>query len=209
MIRQPSKPMNGSINAADIRAGLVIGIHKPELGFGLQVAAMLAGSGIRIVQIDQGLPQQGSFNGKGYYYGAFHREIYLQVHQQVKGKLDLLIDLHTGINETCRCADLFCADIHLLGRLKKILNVCKPDLSNRLPALRLFEIISDSTRERENAGSFPVCHTIIPPVVWDSAKYSYVGLEIYLQDTGKGNESDWAYGVGIVKSIIKAKSEII
>ena len=70
--------MNGSISSKDIRTGLVIGIHKKELGFGRQVAAILPETDIRIVQIDQGLPQQESFNGRGYYYSAFHREIYLQ-----------------------------------------------------------------------------------------------------------------------------------
>ncbi len=70
--------MNGSRNAADIRTGLVIGIHQKELGFGRQVAAILPAKNIRIVQIDQGLPQQDSFEGKRYYYGVFHREIYLQ-----------------------------------------------------------------------------------------------------------------------------------
>ncbi|MFO7684996.1 MAG: hypothetical protein R6V60_02795 [Desulfobacterales bacterium] len=70
--------MNGSRNAADIRTGLVIGIHQKELGFGRQVAAILPAKNIRIVQIDQALPQQDSFKGKRFYYSVFHREIYLQ-----------------------------------------------------------------------------------------------------------------------------------
>jgi hypothetical protein len=90
--RQPSSAMNGSNNAADIRTGLVIGIHQKELAFGRQVAAILPPKNIRIVQIDQGLPQQDSFEGKRYYYGVFHREIYLQLHQQLKKKIDLLIN---------------------------------------------------------------------------------------------------------------------
>jgi hypothetical protein len=196
--------MNGSISSTDIRTGLVIGIHKKELGFGRQVAAILPKADIRIVQIDQGLPQQESFNGRGYYYSAFHREIYLQLHQQVKNKIDLLIDLHTGINESGRCADIFYSDKHLLGRIKKTLNESKVNFFDHSQAVRLFKIATVSSREHAASSSFPVCHTIIPGTVWESDQYSYVGLEIYLQDTGKGKQADWVYGAGLVEGIIKA-----
>lgn len=201
--------MSGSINPAGLRTGLVIGIHKQELDFGLQVAAILAGTAIRVIQIDHGLPQQASFDGKGYYYSAFHREIYLQLHQQVKNKLDLLIDLHTGVNESGRCADIFCNDMLLLDKLNKILYDYKESRNGQEQSVRLVEIASESSRKHAKAGGFPVCYTIIPGSVWKSAKYSYVGLEIYLQDTGKGNEEDWLYGASLIESIIKAKSEAI
>ncbi|MBL0715301.1 MAG: hypothetical protein JJV98_16550 [Desulfosarcina sp.] len=196
--------MNGSHNPTDIRTGLVIGIHKKELDFGRQVAALLPETDIRIVRIDQGLPQQESFRGRGYYYGAFHREIYLQLHQQVKNKIDLLIDLHTGINEAGRCADLFCSDKNLLGRLEKTLNEYKVNLSDHSPAVRMYEITTVDSQAPAASRRFPVCHTIIPRAVWNSAHYSYVGLEIYLPKAGKGKPADWNYGVGLVKGIIKA-----
>ena len=188
----------------DLRTGLVIGIHKKELDFGRQVAAILPETDIRIVRIDQGLPQQESFRGRGYYYGAFHREIYLQLHQQVKNKIDLLIDLHTGINEAGRCADLFCSDKRLLGRLEETLNACKMDLSDHSQAVRMFVITAVSSEAHAVSNDYPVCHTIIPRAVWNSAQYSYVGLEIYLPDEGEGNPADWNYGAGLVESIIKA-----
>jgi hypothetical protein len=204
--RQPSSAMNGSNNAADIRTGLVIGIHQKELAFGRQVAAILPPKNIRIVQIDQGLPQQDSFEGKRYYYGVFHREIYLQLHQQLKKKIDLLIDLHTGINEAGRCADIFCCDAHLLGRLKKTVDKCAVSRFRRPQPIRLVEIAAASSQKHATAGCFPVCHTIIPRAVWKSANYSYVGLEIYLQHKGQGQRADWIYGAGLVESIIKAKA---
>jgi len=199
--------MNGSINSTDIRTGLVIGIHKKELGFGRQVAAILPETYIRIIQIDQGLPQQKSFNGRGYYYSAFHREIYLQLHQQVKSKIDLLIDLHTGINEPGCCADIFCSDKHLLGRIKETLNESRMNFFDHSQAVRLYKITTVSSKEHAASSRFPVCHTIIPHTVWESAQYSYVGLEIYLQEAGKGKQADWVYGTGLVESIIKAKQE--
>lgn len=207
-IRQPSKLMSGSIKTADIRTGLVIGIHKKELDFGKQVAAFLSRTDIRIVQIDHGLPQQESFDGKGYYYSTFHREIYLQLHQQVKNKLDLLIDLHTGIDESGRCADIFCSDMHLLARLKKTLSKSTLRRAGDALSVRLVEIARASYKGHTLSG-FPICHTIIPRAVWKSAKYSYVGLEIYLKESGKGKKYDWEYGAGLVESIVKARSGAI
>ena len=200
--------MNGLVSSdssANIRAGLVIGIHKKELDFGRQVAAILPETDIRIVQIDQGLPQQESFNRRGYYYSTFHREIYLQLHQQVKNKIDLMIDLHTGINESGRCADIFCNDERLLGRIRKTLNKSKMNISENSQAVRLFKITTVSSEAHVPSSSFPVCHTIIPDSVWESAHYSYVGLEIYLQEAGKGKQADWIYGARLVEIIIKAK----
>ncbi len=198
--------MNGLVNSADICTGLVIGIHKKELDFGKQVAAILPETDIRTVQIDQGLPQQESFNRRGYYYSTFHREIYLQLHQQVKNKIDLMIDLHTGINESGRCADIFCNDDYMLEMIEKTLNKSKINFSEDSQAVRLFKITDVSPKEPvSSSSSFPVCHTIIPGSVWESANYTYVGLEIYLQKAGKGKQADWDYGAKLAKIIINAK----
>ena len=194
--------MNGLISSANIRAGLVIGIHKKELDFGRKVAANLSETDIKIIQIDQGLPQQEAFHNRGYYYSTFHREIYLQLHQQVKNKIDLMIDLHTGINESGRCADFFRNDECLLNRIQKTLNKKKVNISNNSQAIHFFKITTISSKEHSASKSFPVCHTIIPGSIWESAPYSYVGLEIYLQEPGKGKQADWSYGAMLVKSII-------
>jgi hypothetical protein len=189
----------------DIRTGLVIGIHKKELDFGRQVAAILPEPDIRVVQIDQGLPQQESFNGKGYYYSTFHREIYLQLHQQIKNKIDLLIDLHTGINEFGRCADIYCSDSHFLYRFKETRMASTMNQPEPSKAVRLFEIKTVSSGVPAQSSGFPVCHTIIPGQVWEAAKYSYVGLEVYLKETGKGQPEDWYYAVRLIEDIIQAK----
>ena len=198
--------MDGVALNQDIRTCLVIGVHKKELGFGRQVADLFGQTDIRVVRIDKGLPQQESFIGRGFYYGAFHREMYLQLHQQMKNKIDLLIDLHTGINETGRCADIYCGDRHLLGRLEKTLNGNETEFIDFSQAIRLFEITTVSSTVAAESTGFPVCHTIIPSTVWKTARYSYVGLEIYLPKAGNGKQADWVYGADIIDGIIKAKN---
>jgi len=196
--------MNGLISSTNIRTGLVIGIHKKELDFGRQVAANLSETDIKIIKIDQGLPQQESFNNRGYYYSTFHREIYLQLHQQVKNKIDLMIDLHTGINESGRCADIFCNDEYLLEKIKKTQNKNNVNISGDSQVIRFFKITKVSLKKDAASSNFPVCHTIIPASIWESAPYSYIGLEIYLQEPGNGRQADWSYGAMLVKRIINS-----
>lgn len=194
--------MNGSINTFDIRTCLVIGIHQKELYFGRQVAAILDRLDIRVVRIDHGLPQREVFESRWNYYSIFHREIYLQTHQQLKNKIDLLIDLHTGINETGRCADIFCADTRLLHRLRQTIGDNAPMPWGHCQSVRCVQIANASSAQMLPTGSFPICHTIIPRTVWESTKYTYVGLEIYLPSAGDGDQADWKYGARIVENIV-------
>ena len=197
--------MNGLDNTVEFRAGLVIGIHKEELGFGQQVAERLSLPGVRVLQIDQGLPQRQSFSGKTYYYNAFHREIYMQIHQQVKNQVDLLIDLHTGINEQGRCADLFCRDTDMLVQFDDELLGSMKGAADSQRSLRLFEITSDLAEKDTSGHRFPACRTIIPSAVWKSNKYLYLGLEVYLPDVGMGEERDWNATADLVEAIVRVK----
>ena len=113
--------MSGSADNAVMRVALVIGIHHRELEYGQKVADLLIDSNIQMLRIDEGLPQQMEFDGKSFYYSTYLREIYLQVHQQIHNNYDLLIDLHTGINEAKRCADMYCSDIRLLDTVQELL----------------------------------------------------------------------------------------
>ncbi len=169
---------------------LVIGIHREELAFGKQVVALLAGSGIQVVQIDNGLNHERSSYRSGFYHSTAHREMYLQLHQQLAGKkINLLIDLHTGINETGRCADILSADTDLLGKMEGLLKGVEE---------RLYEIIPHDEKSKNKKFSFSVCHTIIPQKVWNSQEYIYAGLEIYLREAGQGFLLDWEYAAGLI-----------
>ncbi len=172
---------------------LVVGVHREELAFGEQVIRLMEGSGIHIVKIDNGLSHDRSYYRSGFYHSTAHQEMYLQLHQQLAGKeIALVIDLHTGINETGRCADILSADTALLGRLDVLLATEEE---------RLYEIIPFDGKKRNGKNVFPACHTIIPQKVWDSREYTYTGLEIYLCEAGQGVVSDWEYAAGLIRML--------
>lgn len=199
--------MSGSADNAAMRVALVIGIHHRELEYGQKVADLLIDSNIQMLRIDEGLPQQMEYGGKSFYYSTYLREIYLQVHQQIKNKIDLLIDLHTGINEAKRCADIYCNNIRLLDSVHDLL--AKKDTNKRFPdsgPVHFIQITDKDTGNEEGRQS-PVCHTTIPRLVWTADEYRYVGLEIYLQDPGKGKEADWRYGSRLINTILKAAKQ--
>ena len=96
---------------------LVTGIHRDELGFGDRVATVLPRGAVEVIRIPQGIPQPRRGPGEQFYSRTEHREIYLQLHQQVRGRYRLMIDLHKGLDETGRGAEIFCNDEALLGRI--------------------------------------------------------------------------------------------
>ncbi len=181
---------------------LIIGIHLEELAFGKQVAALMEDSGIHIVQIDNGLSHKRSHYRSGFYHSTVHREMYLQLHQQlVRKKVGLVIDLHTGINETGRCADILSADTNFLGKMDGLLNGVKKHTFSAPGEERLYEIIPTDKKRLNNKSLFSACHTIIPQKVWNLHDYIYAGLEIYLNETGEGFSSDWEYAAGLVQML--------
>jgi len=181
---------------------LVIGIHREELAFGKKVAEMMAESDIHIVQIDNGLSHERSYYRSGFYHSTIHREMYLQLHQQLTGKkVDLVVDLHTGINETGRCADIMSADTALLGKMDGLLKGVEKHTFSDPGEERLYEIIHENERSTTDNSALSVCHTIIPQKVWKSREYIYAGLEIYLREPGQGAEPDWEYAVGLIRML--------
>lgn len=96
------------------RTVLILGIHREELAFGEAVAAGLDPARIDLLRIPEGFSVARPTQDQAFYYRASHRELYGQILCQVRGRYDLVIDLHCGINEPARCADLFSADPALL-----------------------------------------------------------------------------------------------
>jgi len=195
-----------------IPSALVVGIHQRERDYGQNVARILSDSGIKILCIHKGLPQPADFDGNPFYYSAYLREIYLQLHQQIKKEFGLMIDLHTGINETGRCADIFCNNTRLLDTVNDLL---KKNTNNDFSAdepvqlIRITEKTSrkKNTRHKQPRNIYPICHSVIPKSVWKANKYLYVGLEIYLENPGKGTEADWLYGSRLINIIRKAAKQ--
>jgi hypothetical protein len=206
VILQPLKPMNGLLDVVvkekKNETALVIGVHKEELSFGKQVTRLMAESGIHIVTIDNGLSHDRSYYRSGFYHSTAHREMYLQLHQQLVGKkVVLVIDLHTGINETGRCADILSADTTLLERMDVLLKGVGKHIFSAPGEERLYEIILPDAKSRNENDSISACHTIIPQKVWNAHEYTYVGLEIYFREAGQGFSSDWEYAAGLIQML--------
>ena len=187
------------VNETTLATALIIGVHREELSFGKQVAGLLTDSEIHIVQIDNGLSHERSYYRSGFYHSTAHREMYLQLHQQLaRKKVNLVIDLHTGINETGRCADIMSADINLLEKMDVLLKGVEKHTFSAPGEERLYEIIPQDEKSTKENASFSVCHTIIPHKVWNTQEYTYAGLEIYLRETGQGSVSDWEYAAELI-----------
>ncbi|MCP5426022.1 MAG: hypothetical protein H6970_13290 [Gammaproteobacteria bacterium] len=178
---------------------LVTGIHREELEFGDQVAALLDTHQIGVMRIPEGISHTRPGSEDLFYYNTRHREIYLQLRQQVKAHYRLLIDLHCGLNETGRCADVYCRDPWLLHGVAQ---ASKPlGLGERL---RVVRILGDS-EEVEPPDDFPDillwARTPIPEQIWNNRRFLYVGLEIYLADTGAGQAEDWRYARDLIETV--------
>ncbi len=190
---------------------LVIGIHREELSFGERVAEHIDKQRTELLRISHGVSRQREPQEALFYYTTRHREIYLQLHQQVKGRYDLIIDLHSGINESGQCADIYCHDEDLLDCLDT-----KKGNENALQNVRLANIVAHlspgcmtSKPTGENGGHFShsIAHTLIPEEVWGNRDYIYVGLEIYLRNGDAGTEDERSYArdlMGLVLSCAEA-----
>ena len=178
-------------------AVLVTGIHREELSFGDHVAQLLHDDDIDVLRIPHGIPQKAPGTGAVFYITARHREIYLQLRQQVKGRYRLLIDLHCGSNDDGHCADVYCHDADLLACVGR-----QADSEPAAARARLVSIVDDDGA----SGGMDVIHvsathTWIPRKVWQDSRCTYVGLEIYLPDGEHGNEDDWRFARSLIRVI--------
>ncbi len=181
---------------------LVVGIHQEEREFGEQVARRLRSGQIDVLCIPEGIPQNKRPGEASFYHRLRHREIYLQLRQQVLRRYGLILDLHAGINETGRCADVYCRDVSLLSRLDDLelseLRTVHITAENRLtpPALEKASV-------HRGHITHAVAHTIIPEEVWNSRDFLYVGLEVYVTQAGEGTQDDWFFTCTLVDLILR------
>lgn len=184
---------------------LVIGVHREELAFGERVAEELNPQAVAVLRIPEGISGRRPRPDERFYYEARHREIYLQLLPQVKGRFRLMIDLHTGIDQFGRCADVYCGDAVLLSCIEQaVTSHSRGD--EAVPAVRIVPLMPREQRSARRAGESrnnePFGETIIPPSVWDSEAFIYVGLEIYLTEDGAaGSPGDWAFAKRLVEAI--------
>jgi hypothetical protein len=162
----------------------VTGVHREELSFGDQVAELLASEAIDVLRIPEGVPQSCSDVDQQFYHEARHRELYLQLHQQVKRRYELLIDLHSGWDDDGPCADIYCHDPSILDCLGH--SLATPSFEGRVRLVRI-----TSPGEGANNAMRVDCEarTSIPEVVWKTPKPVYVGLELYLSDSHNSDKA--------------------
>jgi hypothetical protein len=179
-------------------AVLVTGIHREELGFGDRVAALVDPEQVEVLRIARGISNARIGAGGQFYSDTEHREIYLQLRQQLRQQPRWrggpLIDLHAGVDEHGPCADIYSANETLLSCLEHRLG---PD-----PRVRLVRII-DRPVPRDETLADALVRTRIPRCLWDGQDWFYVGLEIYLAEPGNGGPDDWGLASELIVHICR------
>jgi len=165
---------------------LVIGIHREELAYGRAVAAGLDPARTEVLEIPDGLSGVRPRPDQRFRYDTLHQALYRQLLAHIRPGHRILLDLHTGQDETGPCSDLYC---HERGRLKGVLaRAILP-----APAPRLFAL--------GHCTDGHCAETIIPPTLWRNSHFLYVGMEIYLPAPGNIGMGDVAYGRGLVQAL--------
>jgi hypothetical protein len=164
----------------------VIGIHREELAFGAAVAARLDRSRFDVLNIPEGLSGQHPRPDQRFHFDTLHRELYLQLLPHIQPRHKWLIDLHTGLDPQAPCADIYCRETTgLADSLSKA--------SKIQPAPRLISLLPKDTE--------PNAETIIPPEIWRNPRFLYVGVEIYLQETGVGRLHEQNYALALLNAL--------
>jgi len=178
---------------------LVTGIHREELAFGDRVAALLDSNQIDVMRIPEGIPQNQINKDDRFYYKTRHREIYLQLWQQVVGQYRVLLDLHCGVNDSGRCADIYCQKEGLLecvaARSKE------KDLAGQLKTVKIIRALKKDDLAANGRAVQIGAHTLIPDRIWNSPDCTYIGLEIYLSEAGEGVPEDWRFANELIEII--------
>jgi len=182
-----------------LEALLVTGIHREELGFGDRVTSLLNVDRIQVMRIPDGISHARTGTDDLFYYTNQHREIYLQLHQQVKGRYRLLIDLHCGLNDAGRCADIYCRDERLLQCVVE--RSRRTELGEELRLVKILANSEDSDGAGDGTGVHVGARTLIPEQLWNDPSFIYVGLEIYLTEPGDGVAEDWHFTGDLIETI--------
>lgn len=174
---------------------LVTGVHVEELDFGDEVSKLVDTRHLDLLRIAKGVPQRCTDVDQQFHYETRQRELYLQLHQQVKRRYRLLIDLHSGWDDNGPCADIYCHNPDVLDGLRVVLK--KASLSERV---RLIRIVDQPELPASMTLADGEARTSIPALVWSSDRPVYVGLEVYLPGATDLDEAT-ALAVSLVRNI--------
>ncbi|MFW5815308.1 MAG: hypothetical protein ACOCVP_00505, partial [Wenzhouxiangella sp.] len=138
-------------------------------------------------RIPEGVSQRCRDVDQQFYHETRQRELYLQLHQQVKGRYRLLIDLHSGTDEAGPGADLYCRDAELLERIGTRL---APELGERVRLVRIVDAREPAGAGGPQAVVDAEARTSIPAAIWTGGRPVYVGLEVYLPEPADSTEAE-------------------
>ena len=165
---------------------LVIGIHREELAFGEAVAARLDRSRFDVLNIPEGLSGRHPRPDQRFHFDTLHRALYLQLLPHIQTRHKWVIDLHTGLDPHGPSADIYCRDTLLL-----VESLTKANGIQLAP--RLISLLPEA--------AVPSAETVIPPDIWRSPRFLYVGVEIYLPGTGAGRLIDQNYACALLNAL--------
>jgi hypothetical protein len=180
---------------------VVIGAHRAELAFGEGVTALLDPSRFSVLRIAEGISGRRPRQGEVESHRRRHRELYLQILAHVAPRQHLLIDLHTGIDESRRSADVLCADRSLLDCVAARLESQEDADRDAVRFVRLIGDIAPPDMKQAGPETWAVARPELPEKVWNRGDPLYVGVEVYLSREGPGTESDWAFAHGLLETI--------
>jgi hypothetical protein len=177
------------------RAVLLIGVHREELAFGEAVTQGLAPGTIQVLRIPAGISGVRPTQDRAFYYATHHQELYLQILPLVRGRYDLVLNLHCGVNEPARCADLFAADPALLDCACAAL--AEPSDN---PAAKVRPILLGASKGARP--TLPRAQTVIPEFFWRNPGFRYLGLKCFLLQPGAGEAADWDLARRLIEAAV-------
>ncbi len=179
---------------------LLIGVHRDELAFGDRLTGLL-GDRCDVLRVDKGLENANPTPDDEFQYRIRHAEMYQQVLQQLHRRTGPVIDIHTGLNESGRCADIYCHSEDFLSCLDHALADRAHGSAAQDADIRRLKIVSHETngsRAPADQELRPVVWTYIPEIVWRNPRFLYVGIEVFLTAPGAGRQEDHAYARDLV-----------
>jgi hypothetical protein len=178
---------------------LVIGLPRAELAFGDRVAEAVARAPVDVLRIPHGITQPRRSPRERFQSRTEHREIYLQLRQEVRGRYVRMIDLHHGLDAAGPAADVYCHDEAFLARLAARLRG-RPGATD---LIRLVRIVAPDDRDAgaTETAAEAVAATWIPAKVWRGDTPLYVGLEVYLTGEGREDHAGRAFARDLIADI--------
>lgn len=190
--------LNGRGHKSSCDTLIIIGAHRDELAFGDKVVEALNRDQVAVLRIPQGITGDRPRPDQVPAFARRHQELYRQILDHVEPQHRLVIDVHCGLGETARTADVFCHWPEMLSCLEE-----RTAMHGPAGAVRGVRLVASTALEHgtEPCPSRPIATSPISEALWRSRNPVYVGLEVYLAAKGAGVEEDWRFARALVSDM--------